>query len=141
MMKVSSSIKHLKLITGEELICEVLDEESESILIKNALSLMPKTMNDGTKYFAFRTYMVYQDSPINVIMLFSDKIMSLAVPSDEMIIQYNNALKEMVEFLEEDSVSHLENDFKEPMSLDDFLNEMDSSENMMDSDTSGMSIN
>jgi hypothetical protein len=65
----------------------------------------------------------------------------LAVPSDEMIIQYNNALKEMVEFLEEDSVSHLENDFKDPMSLDDFLNEMDSSENMMDSDTSGMSIN
>jgi len=145
MMKTNSSIKHLKLVTGEELVCELVEETKESIIVNNALSLMPKTMNDGTKYFAFKTYMVYQDTPTNVIMIFTDKVMSIAVPADEMIVQYKNALKEMAEYLEEDSARLLEEDFKESLSLDDFLDELDRKEeqelDFMDSDVSDMTIN
>ena len=143
MLETPSSIKHLKLVTGEELVCELIEETKESIIVRNALSLMPKTMNDGTKYFAFKTFMVYQDTPMNVIMVFTSKVMSIAVPADEMITQYKNALSEMAAYLEEDEVQRLEEDFKDSLSLDDFLDEMDMNLNDedIDSDVSGMTIN
>ena len=141
MLKTPSSIKHLKLVTGEELVCELVEETQEAFIVRNALSLMPKTMNDGTKYFAFKTFMVYQDTPLNVIMVFSDKVMGIAVPADEMIMQYKNALGEMIAYLEEDESQRLEDDFNDSLSLDDFLDEMDRSDDCMDSDVSGMSIN
>lgn len=142
-METGSSIKHLKLVTGEELICELISELQDSFIVKNALSLMAKTMNDGTKYFAFKTYMVYQDTPTNVIMVFTDKVMSIAVPTQEMVTQYANALNEMAAYLEEDESQQLEDDFKESLSLDDFLDEMDMklSDGDIDSDITGMTIN
>lgn len=142
-METGSSIKHLKLVTGEELICELVSELQDSFIVKNALSLMAKTMNDGTKYFAFKTYMVYQDSPMNVIMVFTDKVMSIAVPTEEMVTQYTNALSEMAAYLEDEEAQQLEDDFKDSMSLDDFLDEMNVKLNDgdIDSDTTGMTIN
>jgi len=142
-MQMSSSVKHLKLITGEELICEVLDEAPESIVVNNAMSLMQNTLKNGEKFFTFKTYMVYQDTPMNCILIFTDKIMSLAVPAKEMIEQYETALKEMANYLEENYA--LLDDFDEtPQSLDDFLDEMkkESAESEeMDSDVDGMLMN
>lgn len=142
-MEKNSSIKHLKLVTGEELICELVSELQDSFIVKNALSLMAKTMNDGTKYFTFKTYMVFQDSPMNVIMVFTDKVMSIAVPTEEMVTQYTNALSEMAAYLEDEESQQLEDDFKDSMSLDDFLDEMNVKLNDgdIDSDTTGMTIN
>ena len=142
-METTSSIKHLKLVTGEELICELISEMKDSFIVRNALSLTAKTMNDGTKFFAFKTYMVYQDSPMNVIMVFTDKVMSIAVPTEEMVTQYNNALSEMAQYLEEDEDQQLEDDFNDSLSLDDFLNEMNIklSDGDIDSDVKGMTIN
>lgn len=146
---MSSSVRHLKLITGEELICEVLDETPESIVVNNAMSLMQNTLKTGEKFFTFKTYMVYQDTPMNCILIFTDKIMSLAIPAKEMIDQYNTALKEMANYLEENYKS-LDYDYDEnPQSLDDWLDELDemkkvsedSSDELLDSDVTGMSRN
>ena len=80
---------------------------------------------------------------MNVIMIFTDKVMSIAVPTEEMVNQYGNALKEMVAYLEENEAQQLEDDFGDSLSLDDFLDEMNMnlSEEGIDSDTTGMTIN
>ena len=135
MTNPSSSIKHLKLITGEELICNLLEESADHLVVNNALSLMEKTLDDGTKFYAFKTYMVYQDTPQNVIMVFTDKIVSLALPTHDMINQYGNAVREMEMFVNK---SELEESIQEELSLEDYLNEMEQDE--FDSDTSGMSV-
>jgi len=135
MTNPSSSIKHLKLITGEELICNLIEESSDNLVVNNALSLMEKTLEDGTKFYAFKTYMVYQDTPQNVIMIFTDKIVSLALPTPEMVTQYGNAIKEMELFV---SKSELEEQIQEDLSLEEFLRDMDQDE--FDSDTNGMSV-
>ena len=88
MSKAISSVKHLKLVTGEELVCELMSETGDSIVIRNALSLIEKDLSTGDKYYAFKTFMVYQDSPQNVIIIFFDKVMSVAVPTEEMQRQY-----------------------------------------------------
>ena len=136
---MNSSIKHLKLITGEELICNLLDESPDHLVVNNALSLMEKTLDNGTKFYAFKTYMVYQDTPQNVIMVFTDKIVSLALPTQDMIVQYSSAIKEMESFVEK---SELVDDFEnDPLSLDDFLRDMESESSGIDSDIDGMTIN
>lgn len=135
MTNPSSSIKHLKLITGEELICNLLEESADHLVVNNALSLMEKTLDDGTKFYAFKTYMVYQDTPQNVIMVFTDKIVSLALPTQDMINQYGNAVREMEMFT---SKSELEESLQEELSLEEFLQDMEKDE--FDSDTYGMSV-
>ena len=142
MMKKDSSVRHLKLITGEEVICEVLDEDSEHIVVNNAMSLMQNTLKNGEKFFTFKTYMIYQDTPTNVMLIFTDKIMSLAIPVKEMVEQYRTALDEMAKYLEENySEVLLKDDFHEDdKSLDDWLEEMNK-EDGIDSDVDGMLMN
>jgi hypothetical protein len=135
---MSSSVKHLKLVTGEEVICEVLDETSGSIIVNNAMSLMQNTLKTGEKFFTFKTYMVYQDTPTNVIVIFTDKLMSLAVPAEEMLQQYKTALKEMANYLEENYNEGVEDMHNEEMSLEDFLDDMRKESDVFDSDITGM---
>lgn len=138
---MSSSVKHLKLVTGEEVICEVLDETSGSIIVNNAMSLMQNTLKTGEKFFTFKTYMVYQDTPTNVIVIFTDKLMSLAVPAEEMLQQYKTALKEMANYLEENYNEGVEDMHNEEMSLEDFLDDMKKESDLFDSDVTGMVSN
>ena len=139
MSKATSSVKHLKLVTGEELVCELMSETGDSIVIRNALSLIEKDLSSGDKYYAFKTFMVYQDSPQNVIIIFFDKIMSIAVPTEEMQRQYSGAIAEMKDYNEAQELKQQErSEWEDDLSLEEFLNEMDRENDLMDSDVEGM---
>ena len=138
MSKAISSVKHLKLVTGEELVCELMSETGDSIVISNALSLIEKDLSTGDKYYAFKTFMVYQDSPQNVIIIFFDKVMSVAVPTEEMQRQYTEAIKEMKEYNESQELKNQDDEWENDLSLEEFLNEMDRGNDFMDSDVEGM---
>jgi len=134
MTKTNSSIRHLKLVTGEEVICEVLDESSDTIVVNNAMSLMQNSLKNGDKFFTFKTYMIYQDTPTNVIIVFTDKIMSLATPAEGMIEQYTIALREMANYLEQ-------NFNEDEKDIDDWLDDMTKEDTVIDSDVNGMLMN
>ena len=141
MTKTNSSIRHLKLVTGEEVICEVLDESSDTIVVNNAMSLMQNSLKNGDKFFTFKTYMVYQDTPTNVIIIFTDKIMSLATPAEGMIEQYTIALREMASYLEQ---NFNDDNIEDERDMDDWLDDMTKEtkeNNMIDSDVNGMLMN
>lgn len=139
MSKATSSVKHLKLVTGEELVCELMSETGDSIVIRNALSLIEKDLSSGDKYYAFKTFMVYQDSPQNVIIIFFDKIMSIAVPTEEMQRQYSGAIAEMKDYNEAQELKQMErSEWEDDLSLEEFLNDMDRENDLMDSDVEGM---
>ena len=141
MTKTNSSIRHLKLVTGEEVICEVLDESSDTIVVNNAMSLMQNSLKNGDKFFTFKTYMVYQDTPTNVIIIFNDKIMSLATPAKGMIEQYTIALREMASYLEQ---NFNDDNIEDERDMDDWLDDMTKEtkeNNMIDSDVNGMLMN
>jgi hypothetical protein len=101
--------------------------------------LIEKDLTNGGKYYAFKTFMVYQDSPQNVMIVFFDKIMSVAVPTEEMYASYGAAIKEMNEYNEEQELKQKDRDeWENDLSLEDFLNEMDRDNDFMDSDVEGM---
>jgi hypothetical protein len=82
--------------------------------------------------------MVYQDSPQNVIIIFFDKVMSVAVPTEEMQRQYTEAIKEMKEYNESQELKNQDDEWENDLSLEEFLNEMDRGNDFMDSDVEGM---
>lgn len=135
------SVKQFKLVTGEEIVCEVLDESPESFAIRNAFVLHEKETVDGYKYFAFRTFMTYQDTPLSVMLIMNDKVMAIAIPSSDMTEQYYAAMDEMAEHL----ANFYDDDDDEPkvkrskstsnvQSIEDWLKDNE----IHDSDTNGM---
>ena len=136
-MKMSSSIRQLKLVTGEEMLCQILDEEESTITLHNALTLSEHVRSDGSTYFTFRNFMVYQDNPMNVMLLMSDKIVSVAIPSSDMIAQYTSAIQLMQQQISDWEDKKYSTDLES--AVEDMLRDVDD-RFLMDSDTTGHTI-
>lgn len=131
------SVKQFKLVTGEEIVCEVLDESPESFAIRNAFVLHEKETTDGYKYFTFRTFMTYQDTPLSVMLIMNDKVMAIAIPSNDMKEQYYAAMDQMAEHLAEYSEQEEQSPKSNVQSIEDWLAETEKM-SLLDSDTTGM---
>lgn len=87
-------IKHLKLTTGDELVCEVLSDDEFEVPVRNALRLVSK-IQDGYKFYTFKNFMVYQDRRESVQVIRTDHIVSYANPPEDLIDEWKRALEEM----------------------------------------------
>ncbi len=94
-MKVKKDIRQLKMINGDEVICEVVEEHKSHFIVRNALKLKEKLTEENHKYFTFSSYMTYQDGLLQVIMLMTSHMMAFAIPTKEMIFQYDIALEQI----------------------------------------------
>ena len=139
---MESSIKQLKLVNGEEVICEIISEAPDSFAVRNAYKLVEKVTQDGFKFYTFRTFMVYQDTPLSVMLVMADKIMGMAIPTKEMLEQYEIAKLEMFELKESEQADDEyynteEYDPEFADQLDEYINECDVI-SLFDSDVSDM---
>ena len=110
-------VKQLKLSTGEEIMCEILEEDDYDLIIRNPLAIQFGETEDRQRMWTFRLFMCYQDDPDRFILLKLDKIVSIANPVDELMKQYVAAVDAIME-------DHDEPEFDEK--LDDYLDRMDS---------------
>ena len=131
-MMIQSSIKQLKLSTGEEVICDVLDEQVDSIAVRNCLTLEDRMGSDGQRYFVFRSLMTYQDSPLDVILLMNSKVVALCTPSKDMLQQYAIAVDSMNSYS-----TVTDDDLQDDMTDEEWFNHMENY-SLSDSDTSGL---
>ena len=93
--KVRKDLRQLKLVGGDEIVCEVIEEHKTHFLVRNVLKITAKENQGSKKYFTFTPYMVYQEGMLQVIMLMTTHMMAFAIPTHEMSVQYNIALKEI----------------------------------------------
>ena len=87
-------IKQLKVATGDEVVCEVLEDDEFEIPVRNALRLISKEV-DGYKYYTFKNFMVYQDRPESVSVIRAEHIVSYANPPEDLQLEWEKALEEM----------------------------------------------
>jgi hypothetical protein len=99
MMEIKKDIRQLKMVNGDEIICEVLEEHKSHFIVRNALKLKEKLTKENHKYFTFSSYMTYQDGLLQVIMLMTTHMMAFGIPTKEMIFQYDVALEQMDKLL------------------------------------------
>jgi hypothetical protein len=88
-------IKHIKLSTGEEVLCEIIEEDEYDLVIRRALKLQTDIDEEGTRYHSFRTYMTYQDDPEVYVILKSIHVVSVTYPSPTMMKQYLYSISEV----------------------------------------------
>jgi hypothetical protein len=88
---MNESIKQIKLVTGEEVIAKIVEEDDVDVFIRNALTIQFAQTPSGDRMYTFKLFFCYQDDPERLTMLKMDKIVAVANPVQEMIDQYNEA--------------------------------------------------
>lgn len=94
-------IKQFKLTNDDEIICEVMEwdnDEDSSIVIRAALRII-QGIDPDTKmrYFAFRTWMGFQDDPELMQTVNAGHIIGEANPSDDLLRHYAITIKEQIQ--------------------------------------------
>ena len=113
-------VKQLKLITGEEIVCEIIEEDENDVIIRNALGIQFNTLDDGSRMWTFKYFMCYQDDPDRFILLKIDKIVAIANPVEPLVKQYLLATEEMLGDGSVDESDHFDQEIE-------FMNDSDQS--------------
>jgi len=90
-------IRQFKLANGDEVVCEIVqwnNEEELELVIRKVMKLVQSESN-GVKYFVFRPWMIYQESLEDFIILNGNHVVGIGFPTEPLLYQYNEALKEM----------------------------------------------
>lgn len=134
------SIRQFKLSSGDELLCEVLewdDSENAEIILRHVFEIR-KWENDqlNARYYQLRPYMAFQMGSHLVQSLNSDQILMSALPTSEMVEQYQIAIKNN-ETSEEELDTKLDDRFKQLKSI---LDQIEESSVAMNNDSSGPNV-
>jgi hypothetical protein len=101
-------IKHFKLTNHEEIICEVVEwdsEETRDLVIRKALKIEPKSVEDTNyKYYTFTPWMAMQESLNSLQTLNADQIISMATPSKTALDYFDDVVEEVSEMHAEPEV-------------------------------------
>jgi hypothetical protein len=90
-----SDVKQLRLVSGEELLCEIIDVQwddevgEESFIIRAAYTLVSQEdFENGYRYYTFRPFMMHIHDPSHVLVLNSAAVICLTKPHQTVIDQY-----------------------------------------------------
>jgi hypothetical protein len=98
----AGSIRQIKLSSGEEIICEIMnwkDDHGMELVVRKIMSLKFEEFVDAKKKpikkYTFNGFFVYQEDPLSLIILNTQHIIAVAFPAKELLVQYNISLKSM----------------------------------------------
>ena len=115
-------IKQFKLTNDDEIICEVLQwdsEESSDMIIRGTLRIINvEDFTKGVRFYAFRPWMIFSEDPESLHTLNSAHIIAETNPSKELLNHYAQSLSEIVKQLKSKRR-------KKAMSLDDVAAKID----------------
>jgi hypothetical protein len=102
------NLKQIKFVNGEEIICELVEEYEEEIVVKNALKLSKVETSTYVTYYNFRPWMTMKNDVSDIILVNAYHMICAANPSDELGQQYIAALKSFYEDNDEEIEDDLE---------------------------------
>ena len=111
---MDKDIQQIKLVSGNELLCEVVewpDEKSDNstdLIIRNALSIINGENEEGNTVFLFKPFLHYVDKSSQFISLSKMQIMALNRPDRYLQKEYMSAFAEF-----EKSSFERDEDYKE----------------------------
>lgn len=105
MIDTNNNIKQLLLADGREVICEIMEELEEDIVIRCAFRIARIDMDVDRSYYMFKPMMTYVEKPDHYITLNLYHVVAATIPSTDIREQYESAVEKINEALEEDSLS------------------------------------
>ena len=87
------TIRQIKFTNGEEILCDVMEWRDE-FLVKDAMRI--EAVGRGNqKFYVFRPWMHYQESPTNIISVQTSHVTAVADPNTHLKDQYFEAVNDM----------------------------------------------
>ena len=93
-------IRQFKLANDDEIMCEVVEyhEEDDAIVIHKTMKMVQMdNMANGTRYYAFRPFMMYQMTKEAFQIINCAHIISEANPNQDLILEYFKAIETAME--------------------------------------------
>lgn len=113
-MSKSKHIRQFKLTNNDEVICEVLEwdtEDNAAILVKGALRILNfDDFSKGVRLFAFRPWMGMQDDPDIFLTINAAHIVGEVSPSENIIKHYAKTVSTIKTMIEEKRYPNLNMD-------------------------------
>ena len=147
-------LKQFRLSNGDEIVADVIEwnaHEHDEIVVKNAMKLMMYENSQGDKYFSFRPFMIYQEGEEDLVVLMQSHLVSIAIPTETLLVQYRIAVKDMNEthlerlkgISEEQDISSLQRMTRETLEkmkdsqldLETYLEELESTDIFLEGDS------
>jgi|TARA_R110002074_G_scaffold378576_1_gene556435 hypothetical protein len=106
---VEDNVKQIKMVNGDELLCEILEELDEDLIIRYCLiidRLNPSSIDDIKEethsYYTLRPWMTYIEHHDEVVTLSKYHCMAFTMPHSDLLNQYGLALKKLIELSDEE---------------------------------------
>jgi len=93
-------IRQFKLANDDEIMCEVVEyhEEDDAIVIRKTMKMVQMdNMANGTRYYAFRPFMMYQMTKEAFQIINCAHIIGEANPNQDLILEYFKAIETAME--------------------------------------------
>jgi len=110
-----SDIRQMKLFSGEEILCDLIDveneyEEGEVFVIRAAYLLISKEdFENNMRYYTFRPFMMHIMDPSHVLLLNSASVICIASPHNTVLEQYMHHIQLVRNELKDEEIEdHLE---------------------------------
>ena len=112
---MTGEYKQFKLTNNDEIICEVVEDADDSIVVRKALKInSAEDFENNVRYYSFRPWVSFQDDPAELSVLNVGHIIGESLPSHTLVVHYAAAVRE-VELAKKD---------KRELNLDDIVNKM-----------------
>lgn len=95
-----NNIKQLKIADGSEIICEIMEELEEDIVVRGAFRIARVDLENERSYYMFKPWMTYVERPDHFITINLYHLIAASVPSKEILDQYTNAIEKIKEEIE-----------------------------------------
>ena len=89
-------IRQFKLANNDEIMCEVVEyhEDDDAIVIRKTMKMVQMdNMANGTRYYAFRPFMMYQLTKDAFQIVNCEHIVAEANPAQDLILEYFKAIE------------------------------------------------
>jgi len=90
------NLKQYKLTTNDEIICELVEETQEGLVIRKALRVIATDDYDtNIRYYQFRPWISFQDDFDDLSILRTSHIVGETTPSNVLVTHFTTAVKEV----------------------------------------------
>ena len=95
------NLKQFKLVDGDEIVCEVLEDLEDDIIIRYALKIVKVDISLGSAYYIFKNWMTFQEKTTDTVALSKFHIMGMAVPTEVLLKEYYSAVESINSYQDE----------------------------------------
>jgi len=92
-----NNVKQIKLSDGSEIICEIMEELEEDIVVRCAFRIARIDLDVERSYYMFKPWMTYVEEPDHFVTINLYHLLAATIPSKEILEQYENAIEKINE--------------------------------------------